>query len=160
MMPPEAARSRLAFLLETAILEAEHLQLTDRRLFAQDFTPERAAGLRTDVALAEQLDAFGARFARLQDTAGDKLLPSLLVAIGENVGSALDNLDRACRLGLLAATSETWIAARWLRNRMAHEYVRDPAVLSQAVIEAHALVPMLSDFVTACRDYAAQRRLI
>jgi len=38
----DPARERLAFLLETVALEAEHLQATDQRLFAVAFTPGRA----------------------------------------------------------------------------------------------------------------------
>ncbi len=128
-------------------------------LFAEAFTAERAATLRSDALLAERLDAFSARFARLQDTAGDKLLPALLARLGEPIGSVLDNLDRAARLGLLARSSETWIAARALRNRMVHEYIRDPALLADAVNEAHANVPMLVDFAAACRDHAGRRGL-
>lgn len=154
-----SAGGRLAFLLETVAREAEHLRLTDARLFEQPFTVDRAASLTSDIGLAEQLDAFGARFARLQDTAGDKLLPTLLAAVGEPVGSALDNFDRAERLGLLADSSEAWMASRALRNRMVHEYIRDLAVLAEAVNEAHNKVPMLLRFVDACRSYAAQRSL-
>ena len=120
----DAARKRLAFLLETVTLEAEHLRVTDQRLFTERFTPERAATLRADVALAEQLDAFGARFARLQDMAGDKLLPALLSGLGERVGSVLDNPDRAARLGLLAEASDTWVAAWALRHCTVHEINR------------------------------------
>jgi hypothetical protein len=159
MNPPDAARERLVFLLDTVQLEAEHLQATDQRLFAQPFTAERAATLRADALLAERLDAFAARFARLQDTAGDKLLPTLLSQLGEPLGSVLDNLDRATRLGLLDQPSETWLAARALRNRMVHEYIRSPDLLAQAVNEAHANVPMLVRFVQACQAYAAARNL-
>ena len=156
----DAARARLAFLLETVALEAEHLQATDQRLFAEAFTAERAATLRADAMLAERLDAFIARFARLQDTAGDKLLPALLARLGEPVASVLDNLDRAARLGLLAQSSETWIAARALRNRMVHEYIRKPELLAEAVNQAHGAVPMLVDFVQACLSFVAARRLV
>ena len=62
----DPSRERLAFLLQTVLLEAEHLQATDQRLFAQAFTAERAATLRSDALLSERLDAFSARFARLQ----------------------------------------------------------------------------------------------
>lgn len=155
----DPARERLAFLLETVALEAEHLQATDERLFALPFSAERAATLRDDALLSERLDAFIARFARLQDTAGDKLLPALLVRIGEPVGSVLDNLDRAARLGLLAEPSETWLAARSLRNRMVHEYIRKPELLAQAVNAAHQSVPMLVRFAQACQAYAAARDL-
>jgi uncharacterized protein YutE (UPF0331/DUF86 family) len=86
-------------------------------------------------------------------------LPALLARLGESVGSVMDNLDRAARLGLLAETSEAWIAARALRNRMVHEYVRNPDLLAQAFNEAHAAVPMLVGLVRACQAYAASRNL-
>lgn len=155
----QALRARLAFLLETVALEAQHLKATDSRLFAEPFTAERAGTLAVDDALAERLDAFSARFGRLQDTAGDKLLPTLLTLIGEPVGSALDNLDRAARLGILAADSDQWIAARALRNRMVHDYIRNPALLAEAVNAAHTGVPMLVEFVEACAHYASSRGL-
>lgn len=160
MNASDGPRQRLAFLLDTVEREAEHLRLTDARFFAEPFTTDRAARLGSDVAQAEQLDAFSARFARLQDTAGDRLLPALLARVGEPVGSVLDNLDRAARLGLLVETSETWLAARALRNRMVHEYIRDPATLAQAVREAHGLVPMLLAFAGRCRDYVSARHLV
>ena len=43
---------------------------------------------------------------------------------------------------------------------MVHEYIRNPAVLAEAVNEAHRAVPMLADFVGACAAYAAARRLL
>ena len=64
----DPVRERLAFLLETVVLEAEHLQATDGRLFAETFTAERTASLRADALLAERMAAFAARFTRLQDT--------------------------------------------------------------------------------------------
>lgn len=150
---------RLAFLLETVALEAAHLQGTDERLFAVPFTPERAASLRDDPLLAERLDAFSARFARLQDTLGDKLLPALLSRIGELVGSVLDNLDRAHRLNLLNHPAEEWLAARALRNRMVHEYIRQPALLADAVNAAHESIAMLVGLASASAAYARARGL-
>ena len=75
----DPARERLAFLLETVVLEAEHLQATDGRLFAETFTADRAASLRADALLAERLDAFAARFARLQDTGHRGRVGSVIV---------------------------------------------------------------------------------
>ena len=103
----DAAHERLVILLETVALEAELLQATDQRLFAEAFTAQRAATLRGDALLSERLDAFSARFSRLQDTAGDKLLPVLLARLGEPIGSVLDNLDKAARLGWLRNVSMT-----------------------------------------------------
>ena len=73
-----------------------------------------------DIDLAERVDAFVARFGRLQDTAADKLLPELLRQLAEPVRSAVENLDRAEKLGLIEA-ADRWLEARRLRNRMVHE---------------------------------------
>lgn len=137
------ATPRLRFLADTVLAEAEHLQTTDGRLFAVAMTPERAATLRADIDLAERTDAFVARFGRLQDTLADKLLPALLDWLLEPVGTAIDNLNRAERLGWIESV-ETWVEVRRLRNRMIHEYVRDPAELASALMAGHAAVPMLS----------------
>ncbi|BAO81810.1 DNA-binding protein [Serpentinimonas raichei] len=74
---------RLQFLVRVVRKECQHLASTDQRLFAEPFSPQRAAQLQTDPDLAERVEAFVARFGRLQDTLGDKLLPVLLLALGE-----------------------------------------------------------------------------
>ena len=82
------------------------------------------------------------RFGRLQDTVGDKLLPLLLTALGEKTSAAIDNLDRAERLGLIKSADE-WMIIRNLRNQMVHEYIEDPLILSSALQTGHAFVPAL-----------------
>lgn len=143
-----AASPKLRFLADTVLAESEHLQTTDGRLFIEAMTPERATSLRTDIDLAERTDAFVARFGRLQDTLADKLLPALLEWLAEPVGAAIDNLNKAERLGWIRSV-EAWIEVRRLRNRMIHEYVRDPAELASALMAAHAAVPLLADAAAA-----------
>ncbi|MDA3799780.1 MAG: hypothetical protein PF692_11945 [Kiritimatiellae bacterium] len=62
------------------------------------------------------------RFSKLQDTMGDKLFPSLLTILGENVKpiSFVDRLNRLEELELLQA--EDWMQLRRSRNEIAHEY--------------------------------------
>ena len=67
---------------------------------------------------------------------------TLLAALGEKPSSAIDNLDRAERLGLLKSVDE-WMTMRNLRNQMVHEYVEDPVVLASALQTGHAFVPTL-----------------
>lgn len=146
-MTPAAGRhpppsEKLVFLTETVAAEAELLAITDARLFAQPMTAERAATLRVDIDLGERVDAFVARFSRLQDTLADKLLPARLDWLAEPLGPAIDNLTRAERLGWLHSTDH-WLEVRRLRNRMIHEPVRDNAELADALSRAHAAVPML-----------------
>jgi len=133
---------RLQFLARVVRKECAHLTTTDQRLFGDLFTLEQAARLEEDADLAERVEAFVGRFGRLQDTVGDKLLPLLLAALGEKISAAIDNLDRAERLGLLKSADD-WMAMRNLRNQMVHEYVEDPLVLSSALQTGHAFVPAL-----------------
>ena len=133
---------RLQFLARVVRKECQHLVSTDQRLFDQPFTEARASQLETDPDLAERVDAFVGRFGRLQDTVGDKLLPMLLMALGEVPAAAIDNLDRAERLGFLDSADE-WVAMRQLRNQMVHEYVEDLTVLASALQTGHAFVSAL-----------------
>jgi hypothetical protein len=133
---------RLQFLVRVVRKECKHLSTTDQRLFGSVFTPEQVARLEEDPDLAERVEAFVGRFGRLQDTVGDKLLPLLLVVLGEKPSAAIDNLDQAERMGLLKSVDD-WMAMRNLRNQMVHEYVEDPAVLSSALRSGHGYVPDL-----------------
>ena len=133
---------RLQFLVRVVRKECHHLATTDTRLFACAFTVEQAVELEGNADLAERVEAFVGRFGRLQDTLGDKLLPLLLAALGEKPSAAIDNLDRAERLGLLGSADE-WMTMRNLRNQMIHEYVEDPVVLTNALQSGHGFVPVL-----------------
>ncbi len=134
--------ARLEFLARVTNKECQHLLDTDGRLFGNLFTIEEAEKIESDPVLAERLDAFVARFGRLQDTVGDKLLPALLTALAEKPGPAIDNLDKAEKLGLMES-ADGWIEMRRLRNQMVHEYIEDLAVLASALRSGHAFVPVL-----------------
>jgi len=144
------AAERLQQLLQLAERELAHLLLTDQRLFSKPFTTARALQLETDPDLAERVDAFVARFGRLQDTLGDKALPAYLVAHGERIATFIDNLDRAERLGLIR-DAQQWMDMRKLRNLMIHEYVEDPAMLASALQAAHDFVAELAAVVERLR---------
>ena len=156
MTGDDAQLQRLRFLARVVRRESKHLLTTDRRVFAKPFTQDRAQALADDVELAERVAAFAARFGRLQDTLGDKLIPALLRALGEPVGAAIDNLDRAERLGWLPS-SEQWLIVRRLRNQMVHEYVEDAVVLFAALQAGHRFVPQLTFSAQAMTDEMAQR---
>jgi len=134
---------RLQFMARVVRKECQHLVSTDRRLFNAPFTLERARQLELDADLAERVDAFVGRLGRLQDTIGDKLMPVFLTALGETPAAAIDNLDRAERLGLIASADE-WMALRKLRNQMVHEYIEDLTLLASALQSGHESVPILT----------------
>lgn len=141
ILDPRAAE-RVKSLARIVTLEVKHLLATDRRLFAEPFTIERARRIAEDETLSERVDAFVSRFSRLQDTIGDKLLPAYLAAHGERVATFTENLDRAERLGLID-DAQAWFDMRKLRNQMVHEYIEDPAVLASALQAGHDFVPAL-----------------
>lgn len=135
-------RERLLALSDVVLREVARLRSTDARLFTHPFDEARVATLDADLDLAERVDAFVARFGRLQDTVGDKLLPRLLGELAEPVGPVIDNLVRAERLGWLQDV-EQWLAMRRLRNLMVHEYVGKAAELAAALRAGHDFVPGL-----------------
>ena len=144
MKVEQKSAMRLQFLVRVVRKECLHLATTDQGLFARGFTLAQANQLEADLDLAERVEAFVGRFGRLQDTVGDKLLPSLLAALGEKSSATIDNLDRAERLGLLKSADE-WMTMRNLRNQMVHEYVEDPVVLASALQTGHDFVPSWID---------------
>lgn len=142
--------TRLEFLARVTDRKCPHLLDTDKRLFGNLFTTvEEARKIAADPILTERLDAFVARFGRLQDTVGDKLLPALLTALAENPGAAIDNLDKAEKLGLMAS-ADGWMEMRRLRNQMVHEYIDDMAVLASALRSGHNFVPELVAAARRC----------
>lgn len=142
----QGERERLSGLLKTADAELLHLQQTNQRLFAEPFSPEELVGLLQDIDFSERVDAFVARFGRLQDLLGDKLLPAWLKAMEEGVGAVLENLDRAEKLGLIDGADD-WLAVRKLRNLMVHEYINRAETLHMALHAAHDHVAMLAKTV-------------
>ena len=120
MIQDTKLRLRLQFLSRVVRRECFHLAGTDQRLFDKPFSAERAKQLDSDPEQAERVEAFVGRLGRLQDTIGGKLLPLILIALGETPATMIDNLDRAERLDLIKSTDD-WLTMRKLRNQMVHE---------------------------------------
>jgi len=135
-------KKRFVSLLEIVRREGELLLKTDVRLFTSTIDANWVRQLEYDDDLSERLDAFVSRFGRMQDTLGDKLLPSLLRLLAEKTGSALDNLNKAEKLGLLASVMQ-WLDVRNLRNKLIHEYMRDAEEFALALNQAHVEVALL-----------------
>ena len=153
MSLPASHQERLAFLARVTEKECLHLLQTDARLFGDLFTVEEAQKIEIDPILAERLDAFVSRFGRLQDTVGDKLLPALLISMAEKPGAAIDNLDRAEKLGFIES-AEAWMEMRRLRNQMVHEYIEDLVILASALRAGHTFVPSLVKSARICIEQA------
>ena len=133
MRVAEAQWERLQFLARVTEKECQYLQETDTRLFADPATVDGLRIARIEPVVGERLDAFVGRFGRLQDNLGDKLLPQLLDAMAEKTGAAIENLDRAEKLGWIES-ADVWLEMRKLRNQMVHEYIEDMNILISALL--------------------------
>lgn len=102
--------------------EAKVTLFGSRCLSKRKAVVEWVSNLEQNPLCAEQLEAYMSRFGRMQDTMADKLLPRWLLALAEAPGSQIETLNRAERLGVLSST-EKWLQARNLRNRLVHEYM-------------------------------------
>ena len=151
-----ALLERLRFLQRVTQKEAQYLQLTDARVFADDFSLELVMQLDAHIELSERVEAFVSRFGRLQDTLGDKLLPALLSALGEKPQFMVDNLVYAERMGLLAS-AESWLEMRQLRNQMVHEYIESAAIFHEALLRGHNFAPTLIETLERMSTLMVQR---
>jgi hypothetical protein len=148
-----SSRDQLAFFVRVTERTILNLLSTDSRLFQNSFTVEVVQKIQLNPTLSERLDAFVSRFGRLQDTVGDKLLPALLISMAEKTGAAIDNLDRAEKLGFIES-ADSWMEMRRLRNQMVHEYIEDLAILASALRSGHAFVPSLVKSARLCVERA------
>ncbi len=129
-------------LLRITAKEVHYLERTRNRLISHQINLDWVYSLANSDAYSDILDAFVARFGRLQDRLGGKLLPTLLRLNMEKVGSQLDNLILAEKLGWLSSTDD-WIELRGLRNLLIHEYLQSPSDLLKPLLQALEAVSLL-----------------
>lgn len=142
-------------LLQMIEKEAYYLLRTSTRLNALNIDIYWVKSLDKNDEASEMLDAFVARYSRLQDALGDKLLPALLRLSLEKTGSQLDNLFKAEKLGWVES-AETWIELRELRNRLVHEYIKTADDLLASIKQALSGVPVLFATQQRMKKYATQ----
>lgn len=155
---PNPGIPQLMLSLAIAEKEASLLEQTRGRLFRPGEAVDGGWVRRVADApdLSERLEAFSARFGRLQDTVMDKVLPRLLIAAGESAGSAIDNLNLADRLGLVDRP-DGWIVMRQLRNRLVHEYMDDAEEFAAVLNDALRLATDLAETVMRVRGFVVKR---
>ncbi len=136
--------------------EGGHLAYSWHRVFSEEIDVAWVSSLSDHPERAERLEAFVSRFGRMQDTIADKLLPRWLRALAESPGSQIDVLNRAEQLGVLEST-EDWLRARGLRNRLIHEYMEEPEPFAEDLLAARDATPMLLQTYNRIRQDAGQR---
>jgi len=146
---------RLKQTLKLVEKENRHLQSVRSRLFfnREELTGEWLLDLLSTPEGEDKLESFGSKFARMQDTVIDKLLPRLLAAAGEKPGAAIDNLNRAERLELISDAQE-WIAMRRLRNKLVYEYIESDEEMLPALQQANKFSDELKNTYEKISEYA------
>ena len=99
--------------------------------------------LEQDEMKKERVSAFCARFGKFQDYLSDKVIRLWLEAVGEHVGTALENYSVAERAGILEIPSEQMVEIRSIRNRLAHEYIENTREFTADINAVIRITPML-----------------
>ena len=136
--------------------EGGHLSYSWHRLFPASIDTAWVLALAKEPEVAERMDAFVSRFGRMQDTIADKLLPRWLQSLAERPGSQIDTLNRAEQLQVVTS-ARVWLEARTLRNRLVHEYLKDPEEFADGLNLAKRYSLVLMDTYNRVRDYALHK---
>ena len=145
-LPEHAENALLA--LELARKEAAHLRYTHSTLFALNIDTVWVQQLAVQGDLAEKVEAFVSRFARLQDHIGERLIPRFAALMGESPKTMLDVLSFAERMQWIQS-AEAFFGARKLRNLLVHEYMSDVQLFMQALLTARDAAETLFQVVQA-----------
>lgn len=145
----------LAYALAIAQREKDALERSYARLFPNNepMTPQWIKENHHIPEVDDRIEAFAARFARFQDSLGRHVLPKLLAAVGEELGTVIDNVNQAHRLHW-TDDADSLLESRELRNDLVHEYVVDLTKLAGALNDAAAYVPALRTTYERMRDEA------
>lgn len=89
-----------------------------------------------DKAQVQALDQYLFRFAKLQDTLGDKIFKHIVSKYEENTNSLpfIDILNKLEKTEYIFSAKE-WMNLRKIRNNIAHQYDDEPEEMSQAINE-------------------------
>jgi hypothetical protein len=136
---------------------AQRLRWAMKTLIAlRPLTPEKLAALSpVDLAVCDQ---FVARFVKLQDTMGTRLLPAILEITEEHgdLSAFVDKLNRLEKIGAIASAAQ-WLKLREMRNQFAHDYPEDPeiqaALLNKALNLAEEMLKVMNHAIQYAERY-------
>jgi uncharacterized protein YutE (UPF0331/DUF86 family) len=102
----------------------------------------------------ERLEALTSRFARLSDILVQKIFRLIDSIELENEGTILDRINRAEKRGLITS-ADTFKNMRLLRNRIAHEYLKES--LEDIFSKTFLFTPELLQCTELTRDFCRKR---
>lgn len=119
----------------------------------QPLTPEKLATLSPmQLAICDQ---FIARFSKLQDTMGAKLLPTILELTKEqgDLTAFIDKLNRLEKIGAMPSAAQ-WLKLGEMRNQFAHDHPEDSAIQSSLINKALDLAEEMLQTLDHATRYA------
>ena len=134
---------------EVKLLSSSQSRMFGHGVISRDWVSQ----LEGDEAKADMVEAFLARFSRMQDSIGGKLIPHLLLLEGEDPGSLLDNINRMEKRALLPS-ARNWVNMRQLRNKLVHEYVEDEDEFASSLNTANKYIDELIQIFRNIKRYA------
>ena len=111
----------------------------------------------TDMDLAI-FDQFIARFSKLQDVMGAKLLPAVIELTHEEgeLSTFIDKLNRLEKIGAIKSVDQ-WLKLREMRNQFSHDYPDDPEIqaslLNKSFDMAEQLLTSLDRLIVFSEQY-------
>jgi len=111
------------------------LRIDDATVQMDEFMPLTTQDFQNLSKLQVQIiDQFLFRFAKLQDSIGERLFKTILLFLEEDIRNKpfIDILNRLEKLEILTSVEE-WRSLRDIRNTLAHTYDDDPEELALAI---------------------------
>ena len=108
------------------------------------------------------LDQMAYRFAKLQTTLGERLLPLVLEVLEEPIAESVpfaQKLQRLERLGTIPSADQ-WRSLRQVRNSIAHEYPDAPELRAASLNRFIEGAGELLDFWDQVAGYLSQQELV
>lgn len=145
--------NRIELIIKLLDKEDILLQGVVSRLFNQDILDVKWLDsiLNTPEGI-DKLESFAGKFCRMQDTFVDKLTPLFLKVSGEITSTAINNLHKLEKIGIVCNTDD-WITMRLLRNKLVHEYVDDTQELLNYLLLAKHSAQELHDSLKTIKEH-------
>ena len=133
----------------------ENLSILEKAQAVLEQSYSVCKGIETPVTFDEfeSVEAFTARFARTTDIFTQKVVPSLIVMLGEDMPTAIDRANFLEKLGIVDS-ADAYMDIRRLRNDISHDYVEDELIALFQTCKTHTST--LRAMIDATKQYIVQ----
>lgn len=142
------------------MLQSEWLLLqASLETLIQSIVKCKTIGVKLEYSFEEQesFDSLTSKFNRTSDLFTQKIIRSIWMLLHEPFVPFIDMMNIGEKIKILSS-SDQMIGIRDMRNQIAHEYI--PEVIRDLVPEVIELTLQLSENITCCRDFLAERKWI